>query len=451
MYDDISDSHLSSIYKTHLNRTVNTKTKSLKNLRLCSTSCIRQPGVENTVYVIADEEHARYGGLQTCRSSWACPICTPKVMARKASEIADLIDYMATKKNLYAFMITFTLPHNKYMPANETFDVLQKVWRKFSKAGSTNKRTLTEYRQTKTKGERKYTYEKTMGVFPEFRAKYHIDYFVRAYEFTWSAENGWHPHIHCLFFAEKKYFKYLAKHQQELTDDWFAKAKRSHKKWLQQHNQERDLDELYSEWRKNPKTGHRSVYFSKDKTGKVRVFSSSAYLAGWGGNSELTKENRKTGRKNGHYSPFQLLELADKAESVQEANRWFNLFDEYALATKGRNRINMTKECKKFIEEWRLTNEWIERFKKKVTEKAVEKQHVVFWFTELQWQNICMYETELKINLKSKILELAILKNPEIEIINFLKSYDIDVSSNLTRTPKSVFYYNRYVLEYNTG
>lgn len=55
---------------------------------------------------------AGYGGLSTCSSVWACPVCSAKIASARQSEVAQVIEW-AEKEGYRVSMVTFTQSHKK--------------------------------------------------------------------------------------------------------------------------------------------------------------------------------------------------------------------------------------------------------------------------------------------------------------------------------------------------
>jgi hypothetical protein len=111
----------------------------------------------------------RYGGLSTCRNSWACPICTP----RRASERAEIVSGIARQIVNTPVMVTYTLQHKRGDDLNDLLNTLQMALR-VARNGS----RLAAYN------------------------RYCLGY-IRALEITYGHANGWHPHYHELNFLNR--------------------------------------------------------------------------------------------------------------------------------------------------------------------------------------------------------------------------------------------------------
>jgi hypothetical protein len=115
-----------------------------------------------------------YSGVQTCSSVWACPVCTAKISERRKMEARHALDtHLAAGGGLE--MVTLTFPHKRH-------DVLAEL--------------MVKLRQSLVVFKRNRDYTNAKEVFELMGS-------IRALEVTWGERNGWHPHIHEIwFFAE---------------------------------------------------------------------------------------------------------------------------------------------------------------------------------------------------------------------------------------------------------
>lgn len=449
-----SDNRLAHMLKNYLfNNADKPHLDPLKSQKLCGSRVIHAPGWQPAVYIISNDEKARTFGIATCHSPWACPKCSPVVMAKWGERIACAIEALKKQGEL-ATMFTFTIPHTKGMTCKETFDTLKDAWRMFSRDGNraTNKDTYTKRNGTIS------TYHKAQGPYGQMRFALHSKHNVRVYEFTWG-EHSWHPHIHALFWFPKQFFYHCVEWETKLLDRWWHCAKHCYLKILNKKHPEskqqniKMANELYADWRKYPKTGHRSFWISKEADGSPRVMDSSYYLSGWTGDFEITHENSKEARAKGHFSPFQILENAYQSklnENKTTYEKWMKLFTEYALATKKAIRCQFSQSgLNKIIAEWKQTKDYFNAVKKKFMDKATDKKpyKVVAWLTELQWYTLSDHEKNSPFSITADILDIAsknipLHKRREI-ITKILMSYDIDITNNHVNTKQALFVENQ--------
>lgn len=129
-------------------------------------------GSAGAVGCVLDEEgKARFTGLIQCGSIWECPVCQMKIKAGRARELSYAVETHGIKR---CAMLTLTLRHDFEIghDLKRVRQALANVWR------------------ATTRGEPWKRFKRRIGV-------YHS---VRALEVTYGEVNGWHPHLHILFF-----------------------------------------------------------------------------------------------------------------------------------------------------------------------------------------------------------------------------------------------------------
>ncbi|GAA4834244.1 hypothetical protein GCM10023201_23120 [Actinomycetospora corticicola] len=83
----------------------------LRRIRTCGLSTTSESGATlGVVTGSGGRRSAAYGGLTTCGSVWACPVCAAKIAARRADDLATV---MRTVDDLggSAFLLTLTMRH----------------------------------------------------------------------------------------------------------------------------------------------------------------------------------------------------------------------------------------------------------------------------------------------------------------------------------------------------
>lgn len=118
------------------------------------------------VHFSAEFQSAHLGGVATCGSVWACPMCASKVQNRRRPELQQLVTW-AYAEGSAPTMVTFTFPHTK-------FDSLADLRSKQSAA-------FKKLRQGKP--------------WEKFKKEFGYQGLVRSLEVT-HGKNGWHPHTH---------------------------------------------------------------------------------------------------------------------------------------------------------------------------------------------------------------------------------------------------------------
>ena len=281
--------------------------KELDSLLYCGRSVISYTpapaGIcpsENYVEVFDNGKKAFFGGLVHCRSPWACPVDTPKILFKRSQEITKIIEWAYDKKGkrkddrLCCIMITFTAEHHKDTNLKFLISCFKKALRRF-------------------KGGRSWQVLKKMIGFKHS---------ISGYETTYSHQNGFHFHLHQLLFISQRKLR-------QLTIDFESDLRL---RWLKCFEKEAGQVSNEAVFLK------RGLVISRDKNGKVGLMHSGDYILGWSAENELTDGIGKS-HKNGNIDIFDLLESDDEED--------IGKFVEYALATKGKQRIIFSKGLKK--------------------------------------------------------------------------------------------------------
>ncbi|MBL0830567.1 protein rep [Klebsiella pneumoniae] len=225
---------------------------------------------------------AHFGGLQICKSVWHCPVCSAKISERRREELTQGLGNWAaeTAGTRRTLLVTFTLQHSRDDSLPTVFDALTKA-----------RKLLVSGRGAKA-----------------FNERYQISGMVRSLELTYG-DNGWHPHLHVLMFAEAE-IPFLP-FEREIKDRWTqcVAAAGSYASW--QHGcdvrfSDADIAAYVAKWGKEP---------------------------AWTPAHELTKAVSKMGRRNGR-TPMQLL--ADYLDGDQRAGL---LWLQYAIVFKGQRQL----------------------------------------------------------------------------------------------------------------
>jgi len=244
-----------------------------------------------------------FGGLSTCGSVWACPVCSSKISEKRKTEVV-------TASNLHKevggglYMVTMTWAHSRHDDLQQMVNSSREALRKL--------RIRTAY----------LTNLKTIGYVG----------MIRSFEVTHGDVNGWHPHFHELWFVKEK-----------LTDKQLFDWKRV----------------LFEQWWKQcvkAKLGepNRTVGITI-----IEAESAAEYVSKfgrqprWDVGSELTKHQKKNG-KNGNRSPWDLLRLYGEGQE-----RFAPLFYEYVSAFFGARQLYWSNGFKKLFGIADMTDEEI--------------------------------------------------------------------------------------------
>ena len=238
------------------------------------------------VYKHPERSTISFGGLMSCGSVWECPVCASKITEARRKELKQAVKLWEEKGNS-VLLQTLTIPHYKRETCQEVTDGLTDATRRFY-----NRRSFKQIAQNMGLEGRIKTLETTYG------------------------ENGWHSHTHTLFFIQGKIT------EREIEN--FKKA-------------------LLSQWQAACFSAGLPVP-NEHGLDLVAGNKAAAYVSKWGLEEEMTKGHLKEGKKDGHVSPFGLLDLY--AEGDETAGE---LFKEYCTTFKGKRQLAWTKGLREKI------------------------------------------------------------------------------------------------------
>lgn len=327
--------------------------------------CCQLPIGGNCVHVLKSnlgaKAHAAFTNLAHCRSIWCCPVCTPYRLREIATKITALIR-RREKLNESAFMYTFTFPHRITDSASQCVEQLKSM-RKFVFGG---------------------------GPWACLKQKNRISGIVQSVECTYSAHNGWHFHIHMLIFFEN---------DTDLTERVEKTQQKLLKRWTESYGSELPQGTDSDYWLT------KSVYLSRDNDQRPRKITAGDYICSYGATemAKITNDSKKS------VSPFELLTSNNPADQ--------KLFVEYALATHGQRRIQISPKLNRSIR----PEDYEQPSDVTLTKK---KQTVVCSFSKESWYYIKRYENYRARgtpSLRVEILKIAIENNNPNEILQKIR------------------------------
>lgn len=312
------------------------------------------------VSVLRHPEHgsASYGGLAYCGSAWICPLCSSKIMARRAADLADGIASWRARGG-HVYMVTFTLRHQRGQRLKFLLESMNAALRAMHSSGGWH-RLADGYDLAGTVTGREATH----------------------------GRNGWHPHIHSIFFTRKP-----------LSNDALTVLE----------------GKLFHSW------ARQLAKFNLDATKEygidIRVADEKAsdYVTKcaktWSISQEMVNQLAKEGRR-GNKTPQQLLVLYSRGDKVAG-----ELYKEYADATRRKRPLfwsqGLWKEVFGEVEE--KTDEQI------LNEQEASAEEIIV-LTHEQWSKIVRYR------LRGDLLAEAIENEPQ-KLVSWLASCGITLAS----------------------
>lgn len=276
-------------------------------------------------------------GLCSCNSPWICPVCQPKVSDYRSQELAYAV-HQHQSNDGYLLFVTFTVPHTRTDKLDKTLSGLTDSLRRF----------------------------KSGKAFQGFKDRHGFIGSVRSLEWTWTEKNGHHPHVHELWFLDKKpdvktikpwvfekYATLVLKHLGQVP---------SYKRGVDVKivATESQLPNLYDGCNLNDIQA-LSTYITKgiDVDSSVRDFLNNR---DWTIADEMTKANYKKSRryKDGsliksynastiliEYLQLQhIVDTTGKKAFLKEMTQFKNVYNEYASATFGRAALYWSRGLK---------------------------------------------------------------------------------------------------------
>lgn len=149
---------------------------NLKRVQSCGRVSVLMDGIVEVRY---RDGIAGYHGVATCGSVWACPVCSAKIQSARRQELQEVLDW-AVSQGLVLGFGTMTLRHNKNEP-------LAKLW---NGLGTCFKAVRTDRVVRNRRSWLMADLDTGVSTMP----------YIRTQEVTYSYENGWHPHVHMVYF-----------------------------------------------------------------------------------------------------------------------------------------------------------------------------------------------------------------------------------------------------------
>jgi len=288
-------------------------------------------------------------------------ICASKISERRRLEVSKGIDE-SYDMGLEALLITLTFPHSRT-------DNLKELLRKQSLASRLFKER---------------------AAYKRMRKEYGIKGTIRALETTHSNANGWHPHLHELWFIDRGFS--ISMLRKKLHEAWSRACVDA---GLERPSLANGVDV-------------RAGDFAAD------------YVSKWGMDCEIAKAHVKKGKKGESRSPFQML--ADYKQGDMQAGA---LFREYAEAFKGKRQLVWSKGLKAlFGIEQKSDKEVLDECK----EKAIHKLSI----NRADWSAVVRH------NAQAYVLILAGLRSKR-EVYQFINQLRRSRLSSLESGPPSGF------------
>ncbi len=278
------------LYQGHASKLIGGRLKSCGKVPIPMTlngELVHVASESRTVKILKNGENYSFGGLMHCGSVWVCPECASMITEYRRNELKRACEN-ALSQGLHISMLTLTVPHYVKDSLESVLDGISSALRKLK-----NRKAFKKVAQE-------------IGLVGN----------IRTLEVT-VGENGWHPHFHILLFTKSEFSEQeLSSLQENLLFQWQSACVSSGLPVPNNHG----LD-------------------------LVNGGQAAAYVTKWGIEEEMTKGHLKQGIKDGHVSPFGLLELYDQGD--KNAGR---RFQEFAKVFKGKRQLVWSKGLRELLQ-----------------------------------------------------------------------------------------------------
>lgn len=296
-----------------------------------------------------------YNGFTSCKMIWRCPTCSYKILKARAKEIYKLTSSHLNTKNQCGF-VTLTIRHKKYDKLKTNNDKIIQSFRNFQ-----NSRYFKSLKTNKLIGQ------------------------IKAFEHTYTQKNGWHPHLHIIFFWNTKSESEVNQIQKELIQKWANYTKGS----INAQNQK----PIYS-------------------LGEI-----ANYITKWDSIEELTNTQNKSSKG---IAPFQFLKMLNNNELLfdytnqQKSNQKLkSLWLEYIEATKGNRRITISKKLNELYKIQSKTDE-------QILDQKHEGKTIIAFSRQI---GVLIFEQNIQAYLINICYENDTLQKQQNKLIEFIKQF----------------------------
>ena len=264
-----------------------TKEKRKPRIQYCGYSVAGNSS--NPVQMCTNEKGSLFfNGIANCGGYWRCPVCAIKISENKKELLSGLIQ-QHQEKNLRIGFITLTVRHSRLDPLKKTLNKLLENYRKFQTG--------------------RFFAKTNNGLIGQ----------VKTLEITFSPVNGWHPHLHLLFFYD---------HRNEIEIETFQKL-------------------FISKWA-NYANNNATV---KAQNQKIVTSDISDYLSKYDITSEMTKGQIKGSKGLTPFTALGKLALGD-FEDYQEKRLLYGIYASYVEETQCKHFVNISNSLRKLYSDY---------------------------------------------------------------------------------------------------
>ena len=269
----------------------------IKTYRVGTCHKVVRHGFDEVSIVRNSNDNIVTRNVGVCGNPVQCPVCAHTLSSQRTTDVYRFMSANRARGGVCLF-VTFTMSHSITDTAKDSIDSLN-LARRHLVSGGSYKRLMKHY-----------------GFLGD----------IRTLEVTYSDNNGWHPHLHCVYFFEKLTTSDIG----DITDF----LQRSWKSSLNCFGRTSSLE-------RGVKVDRPSV----DSYGNI-----ASYMAKWG--REVGNSFIKKGRK-GSYVPFDFLSILSKSYDCRIHSLWI----EYLDSMHRRRNIHFSQSLIKLFGDIRSDND----------------------------------------------------------------------------------------------
>lgn len=263
----------------------------------------REPFVAVVRTHTKDGNRAGFSGVQSCGSTWACPVCSEKIQASRADEVATALAE-AERRGWVVGFLTFTVRHSKRHSLAGVWDAVSKGWRQ----------------ATSGSGWR----------WQADRLDFGVKGYIRLTEVTVGA-NGWHVHVHALVLMDPSASAWALTHGGHLGHDAVrALGERMSERWAY------GVTKAGKGYAPSAERGVDARLVVSGSDDLARYFAKNVYTVKTAESAaaDATMSHAKTA-KHGNTTPFGLLARLVRDGDADDLDLWH----EWERESKGKRQL----------------------------------------------------------------------------------------------------------------
>jgi hypothetical protein len=245
---------------------------------------------------------AGFRGVQSCGSTWACPVCSEKIQAERQHDVSRAIATWTDSPGREVVFLTLTMRHHQGQSLEDLWNGVSSAWR------------------ATTSGSR-HAWEAD-------RADFGVSHYLRVVEVT-HGRNGWHVHVHALLFLDRSNRELAA--GEPINDHELYRLRRS----------------LFGRWRDSLRSHGFDAWeqVGVDVRRVVAGDSLGAYFAkstykGTTAEGAAFEVTGSVSKRAGHgRTPFQILRACVEPGDVEQVDGDVALWREWERVSKGRRQL----------------------------------------------------------------------------------------------------------------